>query len=197
MTGAQEFAEVNTPAMPNVSKLASYAALAATLIAFAAMARLLPHPPNFTPVAAIALFAACVTRSSAAGLAIAAAAMVVSDLSIGFYDWRVMAAVYFAFALPALLGRTLPAGRLAPARTGAFALAASVWFFLVTNAAVWAFGPLYPTTAAGLGAAYTSALPFFKYTLAGDLAWTAALFGGWAALRRAVPATAIALEARG
>lgn len=170
-----------------IPKIIALLALASLLIGLAGLARLLPHPPNFAPIAAIALFAASLTRSSAAGFAIAALALVLSDAAIGFYDWRVMAAVYFAFALPAVLGRRLAPGRIAPLRTGAFALAASVSFFLITNFAVWAFGGLYPATAEGLGAAYTNALPFFKYTLAGDLFWTAALFGGWAGLRRILP----------
>ncbi|GAB4536062.1 MAG: hypothetical protein Tsb0010_15720 [Parvularculaceae bacterium] len=169
------------------SQIIAFFALTALMIGLAGLSRLLPHPPNFAPIAAIALFAASLTRSSAAGFAIAALALIVSDAAIGFYDWRVMAAVYFAYALPALLGRGVTPDRIAPVRTGVFALAASVSFFLVTNFAVWAFGGLYPITAAGLGAAYTNALPFFKYTLAGDLFWTAALFGAWAGLRRILP----------
>jgi uncharacterized protein DUF6580 len=51
-------------------------------------------------------------------------------------------------------------------------------FFGVTNFGVWAFGSLFPKTAAGLLACYVAAIPFFKNTLVGDAIYTAVLFGG-------------------
>jgi hypothetical protein len=66
------------------------------------------------------------------------------------------------------------------------ALASSLFFYFVTNFAVWAFGPLYPRTGAGLIACYTAAIPFFRNSLAGDLFYTATLFGGFALLQKLV-----------
>jgi hypothetical protein len=65
---------------------------------------------------------------------------------------------------------------------GAVTLASSFLFFGVTNLAVWASGSLYPRTFAGLMVCYTAAIPFFRNSLIGDLAFTAALFGGFAFL---------------
>ena len=71
---------------------------------------------------------------------------------------------------------------------GGAALGASVLFFVFTNLAVWAVGGLYPLTAAGLAEAFAAAIPFFAPTLAGDVFYTAVLFGGFALAERSLPA---------
>ncbi len=83
--------------------------LAAGLIGLDVVARLVPHAPNFTPLAASALFAAAVFRVRILSFAVPLIAMALSDSVLGFYDWRVMAVVYAAIALPA--GMALCAGR--------------------------------------------------------------------------------------
>jgi hypothetical protein len=150
--------------------------LAACLIGLDVAARLLPHAPNLTPVAASAVFAGAVLRSKASALAVPLAAMLLSDLVLGGYDWRVMSVVYASLALPALLGR-LGRGRrlvLAP-----IVLSSSLLFFVTTNLAVWAFSGMYPGDLAGLVHCYVAALPFLQNTVLGDAAWSAALFGAW------------------
>src|SRR5262249_22778167 len=67
-------------------------ALALGLMALDVVARVTPHAPNFTPVAASALFAGAVLRSRTLALAVPLAAMVVSDLVLGWHDWRDTAA---------------------------------------------------------------------------------------------------------
>jgi len=150
--------------------------LAACLIGLDVAARLLPHAPNLTPVAASAIFAGAVLRSKASALAVPLSAMLLGDLVLGGYDWRVMSVVYASLALPALLGR-LGRGRrlvLAP-----IVLSSSLIFFVTTNFAVWAFSGMYPGDLAGLVRCYVAALPFLQNTLLGDVAWSAALFGAW------------------
>jgi hypothetical protein len=150
--------------------------LAACLIGLDVAARLLPHAPNLTPVAASAVFAGAVLRSRASALAVPLAAMLLSDLVLGGYDWRVMSVVYASLTLPALLGR-LGRGRrlvLAP-----IVLSSSLIFFVATNLAVWAFSGMYPGDLAGLVRCYVAALPFLQNTVLGDAAWLAAMFGAW------------------
>ncbi len=154
------------------------------MIAAAAAARLLPHPPNVTPLAAIALFAgACLPRRLA--LVIPLAALFLSDLVIGLHDQ--MPVVYGSFALIVLLGRLLRARRRA-LPIAAATLCGSIFFFAATNFGVWAFGSLYPRTFEGLLACYVAALPFFGGTLLGDAFFSAALFGGLALAGRIAPA---------
>jgi len=152
--------------------------LAAALVGLDVTARLLPHAPDFTPVAASALFAATVLRVRALGLLVPVAALLIGDTLHGFYDWRMMAIVYGALTLPAcaacLSGRLRQPRMIVPVM-----LSSSLAFFAITNFAVWALTPMYPAGAGGLLACYVAGLPFLKYTIAGDLVWAAALFGGY------------------
>ena len=165
-------------------------ALAMGLVGLDVIARLAPHAPNFTPVAASALFAGAVLRSRTLALAVPLAAMLASDLILGGYDWRVMGVVYAALALPALLGRW---GRARGAIVLVpLAVSSSLFFFATTNLAVWAFSGMYTHDFAGLVHCYVAALPFLQNTVIGDLFWTTLLFGAWWSARFAADFTPIA-----
>ena len=163
--------------------------LALGLAAMAAAWRLWPHAPNLTPVAALALFIAWATGRAWLGAALAVVTMAASDLALGLYDLRLQVVVWAMLAAPALLARFLPgeAKRAWGWSVGA-SLVGALAFFVVTNAAVWAFGTMYPHTPSGLAQCYLAAIPFFRATLAGDLAWTALLFGGAALASVRAPA---------
>ncbi len=148
------------------------------LVGFDVAARLLLHTWNVSPIAASALFAGMMLRRRWLALLVPIAALALSDLALGADDLRVKAVVYAALALPALagiLGRDYGTGArvIVPA-----ALGSSLVFFAATNFAVWAFSGMYSLDMAGLVQCYVRALPFLKYTIAGDLFWCAALFGG-------------------
>jgi hypothetical protein len=152
--------------------------LVAALVGLDVAARLLPHAPNFTPIAASALFAGMILRTRVLALAVPILAMLISNLALGADDWRVMGVVYAALVLPAVLGMAAQRFRspvvLAPA-----VLSSSLIFFATTNLAVWAFSGIYPATIDGLIRCYVAALPFLQNTVAGDIFWTATLFGSW------------------
>jgi uncharacterized protein DUF6580 len=161
--------------------------LASGLIGLDVAARLLPHPQNFSPLVATALFGGALFRARPLVLVMPLVAMAAGDAMLGFYDWRVMATVYAAICVPAglgLLARRFPAVAVWP-----LAIASSLVFFATTNFAVWAFGTMYSHDVAGLTACYLAALPFLKNALAGDLFWTALLFVGlWMVQSRRTPA---------
>lgn len=162
------------------------------LIAAAAVARLVPHPPNVAPIAAMALFGGAMFANVWLAVLVPIAAMVLSDLVLGLHG--TLPFVYASFLLITGIGLWLrqaagARGRIpGPAMIGGAAVASSVLFFLVTNFGVWLTAPFYPKTAAGLWAAYTAGLPFFRNTVLGDLFYCAVLFGGFALLERLVPA---------
>lgn len=159
-------------------------ALIAAILA-AAVLRLVPHPPNFSPIGAIALFSgAYLGRRGAMALVAPLGALLLSDLVLGFY--RGMPTVYFSVALIVLMG-TFALRRVTPLRLGIAALTSSLLFFLITNFGMWMSSGLYPRTLAGLEACYVAAIPFFQNTVAGDLFYSAVLFGGFAVLERFVP----------
>lgn len=132
-------------------------------------------PPNVAPITAIALFSGALLPRRLT-FVVPLAAMLASDLLIGFYTLPVMLSVYACFALSNLLGVTLRARR-SVSRVIGVTLLGSVIFFLVTNAAVWAFESMYPKTFWGLNQAYLAGLPFFRNTVLGDLGFTALCFG--------------------
>jgi hypothetical protein len=170
---------------------------------FAAITRLFPHPPNFAPITAMALFGASTLADRKLGILTPLLALFVSDMCIeiayrnGWWPYRGvyegMWVIYLANVLIILIGLLLRKHRTIPAIAGA-TLAGSVVFFIVTNFGVWAFGGLdlygipYPRTWDGLLTCYTAAIPFFKYTLFGDIVYCTALFGGFAIACRAWPA---------
>ena len=157
--------------------------LATGLTVLGAVARLLPHAPNFTPVGSLSLFGGARLRGWQAFL-LPLVLMVVTDPLVGGYSsatpW-----VYASFLISVWLGRYLRGSENA-FRIGAVCVVASAQFFALTNFGVWLAGATYPHTASGLALCYVSAIPFFGRTLAGDLLYTGALFGLHAWLSRAV-----------
>lgn len=139
--------------------------------------RLLPHIPNFTPLGAFALFVGVfVAKKYWWGLSLPLFAMFLSDLFIGFYDFKLMVVVYGSFLVYTGLGM-LVSKRKSIAAVFLGSIGGAVAFYLTTNFAVWAFSSWYPHTVSGLLLSYTLALPFFKYTILGDLFFTSVLFG--------------------
>ena len=146
-------------------------------VAAAAALRLLPHPPNFSPIDAMALFSgAYLGRRGALAFVAPLGALFLSDLVLGFYHG--MVTVYFSVALIVVLG-SLALQHRSPLRIGAAAVASSILFFVVTNFGMWLSSGIYPRTLAGLEACYVAAIPFFQNTVAGDLFFATLLFGGF------------------
>jgi hypothetical protein len=155
------------------------------MILAAAASRLVPHPPNMASITAVALFGGAYLSDKRLAFLVPMAALFLSDLILGLYSH--MEIVYGSFALVVCLG-LLRRRKRTPLRIASATLASSILFFVITNFGVWAFGSLYPKTAARLATCYVAALPFFRNTLAGDALYTAVLFGGFALAERWVPA---------
>lgn len=156
----------------------------AGMILLAAASRLVPHPPNFAPIAAMALFGGARFANKRTAFLVPLGAMFISDLFIGLHG--LMPVVYGSFALIVCMGLRLRRREGVHAVAGT-ALAGSVLFFVATNFGVWALGSMYPKTAQGLVACYVAAIPFFGNTIAGDLFYAAALFGSFALAEKRFP----------
>lgn len=140
-----------------------------------AMMRLIPHWPNFTPIAAIALFGGTFLKRKDLAFVVPVAAMLLSDLFIGFHT--TMLPVYLSFIAIVAFGLILQK-RLSVVNTLSASLAASVVFYLVTNFASWTSGLMpYPMNVAGLMQSYIAGLPFLFNGILGDLFYTTVLFG--------------------
>lgn len=159
--------------------------LALGLILLAAALRIAPHPWNFTPVGAMALFAGAIIKDRRLAFLFPLLALFVGDIFIGFH--KLIPIVYASFLLNVAIGFWLR-DRRTVARISLATLLGAIQFFLVTNFAVWQFLGGYSHTAAGLAACYIAGIPFFWSTLAGDALYAALLFGSFALAERLVPA---------
>jgi hypothetical protein len=128
-------------------------------VVLAVFVRLAPHPPNFTPIVALALFGATTFSNRVLGTLLPLIAMAISDIFLGFYSISIW--VYGSFLAISLLGhywKTVKTKNI---------LMSSLIFFIVTNFGVWLTG--YPKTIEGFVLCYTLAIPFFINAIAGDL----------------------------
>ncbi len=154
--------------------------IALSLIAIGVVLRILPHPANFAPIAAISIFGGSVLPKRIA-IWVPLGAMMLSDAFIGFYDlmpliwgcYLIIALASYKWLRPAnlLKGVTLTVG-------------SSIFFFVVTNFGVWLSSGMYAHSWAGLINCYNMALPFFRNTALSDALYTAALFGIYALATR-------------
>ncbi len=158
--------------------------LAFAMIAIAAALRIAPHPWNFTPVGAMALFSGALVRDRRLAFAFPLLALFVGDVFIGFH--KLMPVVYASFLLSVLIGRWVQNHRSLARISGATLLGA-IQFFIITNFGVWALGSFYPRSLPGLAACYAAGIPFFWNTLAGDAFYSALFFGTFALAERFVP----------
>jgi hypothetical protein len=155
-----------------------------------ALLRLVPHPPNFTPAAAMALFAGARFERKSWAFLTPLAAMLVSDLLLEAWTGdglhALMPVVYGCLAVVVLIGSVLR-DRTTVARLAGAAVGASALFFLVTNLVIWLAGDPYPRSIEGLIACYVAALPFLDNNVLGDLIYTAVIFGVWHLAKRRWP----------
>ena len=159
------------------------------MILAAVAMRLLPHPSNFTPIGALALFAGAHFDDKRWAFVVPLAAMLLSDLVLGFHGQ--MPITYAAFAVIVAMGFWLKENKSVLNVTGA-SVAAATFFFVVSNFGVWAFDRLYPLTLQGLITCYVAAIPFFQNWLIATLVYSAVLFGGLVFAEKKLPALAVA-----
>lgn len=147
------------------------------LILAAALLRILPHAPNFAPITAMALFGGTYLNKKAA-LLVPLAAMIVSDIFIGFDSLQSRLSVYGSFLIIGCIGLWLRRHKSLASVIGS-TLASSIIFYLITNFAYLYEPTMYPHNWQGIAASYINALPFFRNTLLGDFFYVAVMFGGY------------------
>jgi hypothetical protein len=146
--------------------------IALSLIALAVVLRVLPHAANFAPMGAVAIFAGAVLPRKIA-LWVPLVAIITSDAIIGFYS--MMPVTWACFVLVALASSTW-LKKPTFLKGAVVTVSSSLFFFGVTNFAVWVQSGMYAHTWRGLVECFTMALPFFRNTAASDIVYTTALF---------------------
>lgn len=167
------------------------------VILFVAVSRLLPHLPNFTPLAAIALFGGAYLLNKKMAYFFTFAALLVSDVLVNSllyndnnflnylaqpYVW----AVYFSFGLTVFMGTSIQ-NNINIKNIGFFSISSSLLFWLITNFACWPNNPLYTQDASGLINCYVAALPYLG-NVVGDLFYNTILFGSVYMATKKIPA---------
>lgn len=155
-------------------------AIAVALVTFGVIMRLVPHPANFAPVGAIALFGGA-TFGKRYGWWLPVVVMMLSDLYLGFYSS--MPFTWAAYALIGLIGVSMKHWH-SWWRVPVGSMAGSLTFFAVSNFGVWVSGGLYAHTWSGLAQCFTLALPFFRPTAVSDLVFSGIFFSVYALATR-------------
>lgn len=168
------------------TKISGKTIVAVLAIIFVAFSRLLPHIPNFTPVAAMALFGGAFLTNKKSAFLLTFAALLFSDLLVNtilYNDYQFLNyftqpyvwAVYFSFGLTVFMGISLQ-HQMSIKKLAFFSVSSSLMFWLLTNLACWPNNPLYSQDLAGLINCYVSAIPFLG-NVVGDLFYNTLLFG--------------------
>jgi hypothetical protein len=145
--------------------------------------RLLPHLPNVSPIAAMALFGGAYFADKRMAFIVPFVALFLSDLILGLHNSMIF--VYAGFALTVAMGFLLQK-RVTISNTAFAMVVSSVTFFLLTNFGAWMTSGLYAKTAGGLMQAYAAGIPFFQNSLLGNLIYAAVIFGGYRLLQNNV-----------
>lgn len=148
-----------------------------TLILLGVASRLIDHAPNLTPIVGLSLFAGSISHRF--GWIVPVSIFAISNCWLGHYDLILTLVVYGSFALPAFLGRW---AKTTLSAVGLSSLSA-VFFFVVSNFAVWANSGMYEYSLQGLASCYTLAIPFFKNSLISAVVSSASVFGLASCLR--------------
>jgi hypothetical protein len=155
------------------------------VVCAAAVLRIVPHPMNFSPIGALALFCGAHFSNRRAAVAIPLLSLIAGDIFVGFHP--LMFWVYASFLVSVAIGLWLRREK-SVGRLGVATVAGAIQFFIITNFAVWAASiGNYPKNAGGLVACYLAGLPLLGNTLAGDSFYVALLFGGMALMEKRVP----------
>lgn len=139
------------------------------IIAFLALSRCLPHPPNFTPLAAMSLLSGAFLRDWRLALIIPLGAMLLSDLYLGLHNSMLF--VYAAMASIVIFSR-YGLRRVSLFRLTSASVLSAVWFFLLTNFGAWLGHETYAPSLNGLMQAYVAGIPFFRNTLLSSVLFT-------------------------
>jgi hypothetical protein len=172
--------------------------LAGILLLVAALSRILPHPPNFAPITAMAVFAGWTYPSYGSALASVLLTMFASDLALGLIHWDwgytfhgMLPVIYGTFALIIAISRSVARRKQSLRWATPTLLAGSAIFFVVTNFFVWLLGTMYPKSWEGLVTCFVMAIPFYhsnglapfelvRNAFVGDVFYGTVLFGGYA-----------------
>lgn len=154
------------------------------LVTVLAATRLIPHPPNFSPMLAIALFAGAKAPKRWLAYLAPVLALLLSDFLIETHYMMIITALCMLIASGLGAATEKWVGDASTGKKvlafGASGLLSAVIFFFVTNFFVWQTSGMYPLTQDGLSNCFMMALPFFHYQVISTWMFAGVAFGAWA-----------------
>ena len=144
-----------------------------SLILLLAFSRLIPHPPNFTPIIAVAIMSGYLFKNINMSFVVLLASMLVADAFMGFYEN--MTFVYLSLFLITYIFFKLT-NKINLKNLFVFGFLGSLIFYIISNFGFWFFGDLYEKNLNGLINCYILAIPFFKNTLISTIIFSYSAF---------------------
>jgi hypothetical protein len=180
-----------------MTKISSKTLFVIVAIVIVALSRLMPHIPNFTPIASMALFAGAFLSNKKSAYLLTFAALLFSDILVNtllYNDYNFTSylaqpyvwAVYFSFGLTVFMGTSIQ-NNISVKNVAFFSVSSSLLFWLITNFACWPNNPLYAQDFNGLLNCYIAAIPFLG-NVVGDLFYNTLLFGSLFLISKRIPA---------
>ena len=171
---------------PMKNNLSHTLLLSISLVFISVLTRVLPHPSNVAPIAAVALFSGSIFANRFLALCIPMLSLILGDLILNYFMYGMglnpfysgFYVVYGCTALVVLLGMLMKRN-IKSSAVFVYSICGSVVFFLITNFSVWLGSSMYPQTIQGLINCYTLAIPFFQNSVAGDLFFNCLFFGAY------------------
>jgi len=158
--------------MQNIINILKKEIFPISLILILTFARLIPHPPNFTPIIAVAIVSGYFFKNLNLSILTLLIAMLMSDLFIGFYENMIF--VYVSLLIITFTFYKI-SNKINFKNLFVYGFAGSLIFFIISNFGVWALGSPgldnlpYEKSLAGLIECYIFAIPFFGNTFLSTL----------------------------
>jgi hypothetical protein len=171
--------------------------LVLSAIFFVALSRLLPHLPNFTPLAAMALFGGAFLSNKKSAFLFTFTALFLSDFLVNIFLYNddnfinylsqpFVWAIYASFGLTVWMGISIQ-NNISIKNVVFFSISSSLLFWIITNFACWPNNPLYAQNINGLISCYIAAIPYLGNVI-GDLFYNTILFGTVVLFTKRTPA---------
>ena len=136
------------------------------------LSRIIPHPPNFTPILAGIIFLPFIKRDIKFSVFVPLGAMLISDFIIGMHS--LMLWTYGPIIILSLLSYYFTNAKAS--RIASLAIASPAVFYLISNFGVWINSPMYTKDLSGLALCYINAIPFYANSATACILFCSAFF---------------------
>ena len=138
-----------------------------SLIFVLTLSRLIPHPPNFTPIISVAILSSFFFKNINLSILVILISMFISDLLIGFHNY-----VFFTYIPLVVIAIIFKEKILKYKNILIYSVIGVTIFYLISNFGVWFLGKNYENNIHGLISCYIAGLPFLKNSLISTIFYT-------------------------